>query len=280
MPIFVIGNRYGDRQIPGITGHCVGAEDADDALRIAEKYGIANPFGRKVANRRVSCRISFEKAKRRRGEIWYEENGELKTMDKNVEEGKENIVQIMDEIILDDGKYRFYVRDHILYCDRYGEDWREFIGDNALHELFNECLELKQQLLIIDKNKGKNMGKNKENIGQVCEPYLKFFIRKKGKSPWNTYRECYLWHLKELVDYYFAWGKDGFLSEHLKESEIEGKASRAAVESWAARDVQLTFDSVAIDPLTDEMKIKEIEGREDFVRWVGKEESFEIKENV
>jgi len=49
-------------------------------------------------------------------------------------------------IILDDGKYTFYKEDHILYCDRYGESWRDFCGDNAVTELFNECLELRKKL--------------------------------------------------------------------------------------------------------------------------------------
>ena len=55
---------------------------------------------------------------------------------------------IMDEIILSDGKYRFYTKKDggTLFCDRYGEKWREFIGDNAVHALFNECFELKKLL--------------------------------------------------------------------------------------------------------------------------------------
>ena len=52
----------------------------------------------------------------------------------------------MDEIILDEGKYKFFVKDGLLCCDRYGEKWRDFIGDNAVHALFDECLEVKNQL--------------------------------------------------------------------------------------------------------------------------------------
>jgi len=47
----------------------------------------------------------------------------------------------MDEIILEDGKYRFFMEDCILYCYRYGEPWREFCGDKAVNCLFDKCLE-------------------------------------------------------------------------------------------------------------------------------------------
>lgn len=45
----------------------------------------------------------------------------------------------MEEIILEGGKYRFYIQDGILKCDRYGEPWREFIGDKAVFALFDHC---------------------------------------------------------------------------------------------------------------------------------------------
>ena len=48
----------------------------------------------------------------------------------------------MDEIILADGKYRFYVDGYSLKCDRYGEKWREFTGDNAVWYLFLHAIEL------------------------------------------------------------------------------------------------------------------------------------------
>jgi len=51
----------------------------------------------------------------------------------------------MEEIILENGKYRFYVKDDILCCDRYGEPWRDFIGDKAVHALFQECLEREEK---------------------------------------------------------------------------------------------------------------------------------------
>ena len=51
----------------------------------------------------------------------------------------------MEEIILDDGKYRFYEKHYILYCDRYGKPWREFIGDKAVWALFDKCLELLEE---------------------------------------------------------------------------------------------------------------------------------------
>ena len=48
----------------------------------------------------------------------------------------------MEEIILNDGKYRFYEEDSCLYCDRHGEYWRDFIGDKAVGSLFQKCLDL------------------------------------------------------------------------------------------------------------------------------------------
>ena len=59
----------------------------------------------------------------------------------------------MEEIILNDGKYRFYERDGLLFCDRYGNPWRDFIGDKAVFSLFDKCLEMRQQIkaLLIKK---------------------------------------------------------------------------------------------------------------------------------
>ena len=53
----------------------------------------------------------------------------------------------MDEIKLENGKYLFRNSENgILYCDRYGEGWRNFIGDKAVWCLFEKCLELQRQL--------------------------------------------------------------------------------------------------------------------------------------
>ncbi len=42
---------------------------------------------------------------------------------------------------LENGKYEFYIHtDGALYCLRHGEDWREFVGDHAVHLLFLEAL--------------------------------------------------------------------------------------------------------------------------------------------
>lgn len=50
-------------------------------------------------------------------------------------------------VVLCDGKYEF-VRDPFcgLKCLRHGESWREFVGDNAVHELFEEVLRLRGEL--------------------------------------------------------------------------------------------------------------------------------------
>jgi hypothetical protein len=51
----------------------------------------------------------------------------------------------MSEIIsLADGKYEFEKDDKgFLRCKRYGEYWRDFIGDNAVLSLFDYAIELK-----------------------------------------------------------------------------------------------------------------------------------------
>ena len=56
-----------------------------------------------------------------------------------VEEAGEDV---MNEIVLCEGKYRFYFDGQgILCCDRYGEPWRDFIGDNAVLALMRQALE-------------------------------------------------------------------------------------------------------------------------------------------
>ena len=62
---------------------------------------------------------------------------------------------IQDEIILSDGKYMFYKDDHTLFCDRYGEAWRSFLGDNAVTILFDECMRLKKAVLQLEELVGK-----------------------------------------------------------------------------------------------------------------------------
>ena len=52
----------------------------------------------------------------------------------------------MNKIVLNDGKYTFYTENDSLFCLRYGENWREFVGDNAVHALFQECLEREEKM--------------------------------------------------------------------------------------------------------------------------------------
>lgn len=50
-------------------------------------------------------------------------------------------------MVIEDGKYKFYIKDYILYCNCYNEPWRNFIGDKAVLFLFHRVLE---QSKIID----------------------------------------------------------------------------------------------------------------------------------
>ena len=55
----------------------------------------------------------------------------------------------MQEIILENGKYTFRNPDGInLLCLRYGEGWRDFLGDNAVNSLFDHAIELEESLEI------------------------------------------------------------------------------------------------------------------------------------
>jgi len=53
---------------------------------------------------------------------------------------------MMKEIILEDGKYRFYEENYTLKCDRHGERWRDFSGDKAIFALFDHALQLEIDL--------------------------------------------------------------------------------------------------------------------------------------
>lgn len=49
---------------------------------------------------------------------------------------------MMDELILEDGKYKFIEeKPGLLVCYRYGEKWREFIGDKAIYALFQYAIQ-------------------------------------------------------------------------------------------------------------------------------------------
>lgn len=51
----------------------------------------------------------------------------------------------MSEINLDN-KYLFHEENHSLKCKRYGEPWREFVGDKAVGRLYGFALELRALL--------------------------------------------------------------------------------------------------------------------------------------
>ena len=39
-----------------------------------------------------------------------------------------------------DGKYEFVEKDSVLHCYRHGHEWRDFVGDKAIHALFDLAL--------------------------------------------------------------------------------------------------------------------------------------------
>lgn len=47
------------------------------------------------------------------------------------------------ELVLDGGKFRFYTDERgALCCDRHGQYWRDFVGDKAVHALFDQVIAL------------------------------------------------------------------------------------------------------------------------------------------
>ena len=63
-------------------------------------------------------------------------------------------------ITLSDGKYEFYEHNHIVRCDRYGERWREFIGDKAIRALFDHATEQAEQIERLKKAIERFYGEN------------------------------------------------------------------------------------------------------------------------
>ena len=58
----------------------------------------------------------------------------------------------MTELILSDGKYHFIANDDgtELRCLRFGEHWREFIGDKAIHCLYTLALDQQQRIADLE----------------------------------------------------------------------------------------------------------------------------------
>jgi hypothetical protein len=52
----------------------------------------------------------------------------------------------INTITLEDGKYAFYKDSNgLVHCLRYGDPWREFLGDKAVSALFDHCQELREK---------------------------------------------------------------------------------------------------------------------------------------
>lgn len=57
-------------------------------------------------------------------------------------------------LTLSDGKYAFW-KDEAgnLFCKRYGEAWREFVGDNAVTTLFDFACELSERAKSLEESR-------------------------------------------------------------------------------------------------------------------------------
>ena len=65
----------------------------------------------------------------------------------------------MRELIIKDGKYKFQeTEEGPLICLRYNFPWRVFLGDKAVHALFDKCLDLQEEV-----NRLKETVKEKES---------------------------------------------------------------------------------------------------------------------
>lgn len=58
-------------------------------------------------------------------------------------------------IKINDGKYHFFIAEGghengCLICWRYGEPWRDFIGDKAVHALYDHAVELEARVKTLE----------------------------------------------------------------------------------------------------------------------------------
>lgn len=60
--------------------------------------------------------------------------------------GKPKPVAGVDALTLEDGKYTFRMEGFSLYCDRYGEPWREFVGDKAISALYVHARDMRRAI--------------------------------------------------------------------------------------------------------------------------------------
>ena len=55
-----------------------------------------------------------------------------------------------EKVVLDGGKYEFFVDGGALKCLRNGAAWRDFVGDKAVHALFDAYVEAEQRIARLE----------------------------------------------------------------------------------------------------------------------------------
>jgi len=111
----------------------------DKRIKLPQKP-INPPVIKKCPHCHVFCNVDKDK------QICTQCLGNLLS-ENNTKQEKQKPKKQKGNMVIEDGKYKFYIQDYILYCERYGDPWKNYIGDNAILFLFHRVLE---QSKIID----------------------------------------------------------------------------------------------------------------------------------
>lgn len=65
-----------------------------------------------------------------------------------------------------EGKYEFYKENHSVHCKRYGEVWRDFIGDGAVLALFDYAEDLEEKVKRLEDRLEDERGRYQEMINR------------------------------------------------------------------------------------------------------------------
>lgn len=98
--------------------------------------------------------------------------------------------------------------------------------------------------------------------------YRKFYLTRKPAGT-ETYEEIYKKCLAEIMQYYETHGKDGFLSERIANEEIVPRATKIAEHRYRTQGYTLSMEFTIINRSREEEDLKAIEGKPNFIRWIG-----------
>ena len=93
--------------------------------------------------------------------------------------------KVFEEVSLYEGKYIFRLNldNWHLTCLRHGEAWREFVGDKAVHALFDKAFEVEEL-----KGQIKQLKVEKEDQRQRAAEWEEYYMREKAKCQFFEYK--------------------------------------------------------------------------------------------